>query len=84
MLKILPIMLCCTAQKIYSLCSIFIPQFPCFANKLALLWANSKYICIAQIALLKRINYEPILIFFVLHAITDCSIRVYRSFLQFK
>jgi len=42
MLKILPIMLCCTAQKLYplamlKLCSIFIPQFPCFANKLALL-----------------------------------------------
>ena len=40
LLKILPIMLCCTAQKLYLLCSmilssslIFTPQFPCFVGK---------------------------------------------------
>ena len=36
MLFILPIMLCCSAQKICLLCSklclIFMPQFPCFAT----------------------------------------------------
>ena len=50
MLIILPIMLCCTAQNfsyyaqisaqylpiMLKLCSIFMPQFPCFSSKLAL------------------------------------------------
>ena len=31
-------------SKFYLLCLIFIPQFPFFANKLALLWVNSKYL----------------------------------------
>jgi len=41
MLKILPII---AAQKLYPLRSIFIPQLPYFANKLAFLWVNSKYL----------------------------------------
>ena len=49
MLIILPIMLCCTAQKftyyainaqylpiMLKLCSMFLPQFPCFSNNFAL------------------------------------------------
>jgi len=47
MLKILPIMLCCTAQNFthYAqiMLNIFTLQFPCFANKLALSWVNNKY-----------------------------------------
>jgi len=67
MLKILPIMLCYTAQKflpiMLELCSIFIPQLSCFDNKLALLWVNSKYLKLRLqiLALLKRKDW-PILI----------------------
>ena len=40
-----------------------IPQFPCFANKLALLWVNGKYLKLRLqiLALLKRKD-RPILI----------------------
>ena len=61
MLKILPIIyaiLHCskTLPIILKLCSILIPQFPCFANKVALLWVNSKHLKLRlqNIALLKR------------------------------
>jgi len=50
-------MLCCNPQKLtHYLCSIFIPQFSCFANELALLWVNSKHVKFGLqiLALLKR------------------------------
>ena len=73
--KTLPIML--------KLCSIFIPQFPCFANKLALLWVNSKYLKFRLYInpCFVKSKERPTLI--EQSAVNDCSIRVYRSFLRF-
>ena len=68
--KTLPIML-----KLYS---IFIPQFPCFANKLALLWVNGKYLKL-RLALLTWKDQPTLIKLSAVgfsNTVTGCSIRV--------